>query len=49
LASTQRDLLHPCGAVLGSLRVDERLYPAEVCGTCQVRRPVHRCQVHRPQ
>lgn len=46
LASTQRDLLQPCGEILGLLRVNERLHPAEVCGTSQVRRAVRRGQVH---
>jgi hypothetical protein len=45
----QRDLLHGCGVVLGTLRASERLHPAEVCGTRQVRRAVHRGQVHRSQ
>ena len=48
LASIQRDLSHGW-VVLGSLCVDERLHPAEVCGTSHVRRAVHRGQVHRSQ
>jgi len=46
LASMQRDLPHGCGEVLRSLRINERLHPAEVCGTSHVRRAVHRGQVH---
>ena len=45
LAGIQRELLHGW-VVLGSLRVNERLHPAEVCGTSHVRRAVHRGQVH---
>src|SRR6185437_3073289 len=49
LASTQRDLLHGCGEVLGSLLAKERFHPAEVFATSHVRRTVHRRQVHCPQ
>src|SRR5215468_508825 len=47
-ARRQRDLPGPRRAVLGSLRVDERLHPAEVCRAREVRCPVDRGQVHRP-
>jgi len=41
--------VQPLGAVLGSLGVDEPLYPAEVCRGREVRRRIGRRQVHPPQ
>jgi hypothetical protein len=46
LAGMQRDLSYGRGQVFGSLRVNERSHPAGVRGTSQVRRAVHRGQVH---
>src|SRR5215475_9039129 len=48
LAGTQGDLALG-RAVLGSLRLDERLYPAEVGHAGEMRWGVGRCEVHPPQ